>query len=222
MPSFFNVSGCTALIDVNVDTSTDPSLPLLPNSKIFISENLDANDPLFDKEVLFKIKRLLESMHFEPTSNISDLNNVDYYLFFNYGIGEKEKQGHGLGYKIDQTTSVSSDVKLTTPGYFYTYDTKSKANESWIRVKVIDKTLYKNWADEYEELKKNGTPEEQLPKAPRNWEGIASGISRSPILRLEINYLIIGLFDYFGKNTGKIEEIGIEKNDPRLQSLNMK
>jgi hypothetical protein len=217
-------SACGALIQIDIDTYADPSLPLLPNSKIYIFEDLDANNPLFNKEVIIKIKKLLESRKFIVTSNIIDSDNADYILIFIYGIGEKEVDGYGLAYEPSKTTTVSGDVNvnITTPGSLYSYPIKYKANERWFMVRLLESKAYKNWFKKCEDLRNIGTPEEQLPKEPRIWDGSANSIGSSGDLRLVINYLMIPLFDYFGKNTGQIIQITMKEKDPRVKSLNIK
>ncbi|MCX5804896.1 MAG: hypothetical protein NT010_02340 [Proteobacteria bacterium] len=80
--------------------------------------------------------------------------------------------------------------------------TSLEGHDKWLSLKIIDGKDYRD-----------------LGKTTDVWIGEASVTGESPDLRDMINYLIIGILDHFGENTGKELFVNIQEDDPRIKTI---
>lgn len=190
-----------------VDTKTLPqgfaqgsSFALLPMQK---------DNQLFSKEVSQKIEKILEGKGY----TVKNPDKADYYLLFNFGMtsstgtinvpryipgGTEKKEGsiYGVGGSVqyqEQTQKAGSTVYVPQTYTFYTRG---------LLVAVYDAKIYRK-------TKK----EEQV------WQGFSVSSGESDDLRQIIDYLLVSVFKYFGKNTYKNIETNINERDEEVKKL---
>lgn len=205
MALFFG--GCTPVYLVQVNGFADPDHAgrLLPAARIDVVANVQAENPLLDREVKAKIEKILKGRGFV----LSGPEKADYFCTFNYGLGI------GLT-KIDvipvphrppsYTARVMMDggaVETPTillPGSTSYYPYARMEYDRWLKIII-------SAAGSGGEAKGGKTV----------WYGdvLSSGASRD--LRTALSYMLIAAFEELGRDTqkGMVQEIRVD--DERLR-----
>ncbi len=211
----FGVAGCAAATyKMLVNGYTDPSVALIsPGASFFVIENKEAPNPLLEKEIKAKIVKLLEGQGYQ----IMPYEKAEYYLLFAYGIGPGQNvtvvmpdyypsewiYPPGMGFGVGAGFGGGS---YFIGGPFFSFGGPSYAltqYDRWLRLSVVDGKYYRDHQGQFRTV----------------WVGEARSTGTSPDLRTVVNYLLTGLFQQFGKNTGKALPVELEAQDVRVQAL---
>ena len=196
--------GCANYYSVKVNGYTGPGATgeIKSGGTFFVMENKEAKNPLLEQEIRAKIAKLLETRGYPVTTRF---DKADYYLFFNYGMGEPRNVtvvtpdygwGWGMGFGGPGWYSMSG------PWVTYAPSATSTIYDRWLLINVVEGPAYR--AD------KTSRPV---------WVGEAKSLGASSDLREVLNYLLVANFQQFGKNTGKAITVDLKQNDPAVFSL---
>ncbi|MBD3273319.1 DUF4136 domain-containing protein [Candidatus Dependentiae bacterium] len=152
-------------------------------------------DPLFVQEVSQKIATLLKENGFKVKEN-----NADYKLNFSFAM---EKSTH------------TRDVPVYIPDYgpWYYYDYYPYYRYRYRVVYVPEQYTLFNKILLIEVYEKGFWKNKPI------WQGIAHSYEEDSDLRDAIDYLLVTVFKYFGKNTPKRIRSKIEENDSNVNKL---
>jgi hypothetical protein len=199
--------GCTPAYLVQVNGFADPAGAgrMRPGAKVHVASNLQAENPLLDREVGSKIEKLLQGRGF----SLSDLERADYVCSFNYGLGV------GLG-KIDvipiphrppaypsrglMEGGAAEPPTILLPGSTAYYPYARMDYDRWLKVVISDAASLRE-----------GRGEKIL------WYGdvVSSGASRD--LRTALGYLLVAAFEELGEDTRQGLVKSIRVDDERLR-----
>jgi len=200
-------SGCSSVstfaIKVNGYTDLSVPAPVKPGGSFCVIENQEAKNPLLEKEIKEKLNKLLLTHGFPVTT----FEKAVYYLFFGYGMGEPRSVsvatpdyfgsiGWGMGYGWGGPA-----FSIGVPYGGYPADSAS-LYDRWLLIKVVEGPAYRT----------------QKVSRPV-WVGEARSVGASSDLRTVLNYLLVGDFKEFGKNTGKAITVEIKAQDPEVAAL---
>jgi hypothetical protein len=204
------LAGCgPTLYNIKVNGYTDPAAPaaLASGSSFFVIENQQAQNPLLEKEIAEKLKKLLTSKGYA----LATYDQANYYLFFSYGIGQERAArvilpdytcglgiggGAGPGYCWRGAPYFFAWPFITFyPGYNSFYD-------RWLLINVVDGKYYRD-KGEFRPI----------------WVGEARSTGASGDLRSAINYLLLADFQQFGSNTGQAVAVEVSEDAPRMEGL---
>ncbi|MHB8070231.1 MAG: DUF4136 domain-containing protein [Desulfobaccales bacterium] len=196
------LSGCvTVPYQVQVSGYTQPGAAAVPQppASFHVIDNREAKDPLMEQAIKTKIERLLGIQGYVLTT----FDQADYYLVYSYGQGQ--------GRPVTVPMPVYGPWQYggpwrpyafaPLPDYYYV-PAMQTVYDRWLLVNVIAGASYR------------GTGEFQ-----RLWQGQARSTGTSGDLRSTLNYLLVVLFQDFGKSTGPPRLVNIELDDFRAQEL---
>jgi len=199
------LSGCAEPMryQVQVTGYNPPGAVVLPPppAAFCVITNKEAKDPELEKEFKAKIEKLLGIKGYVITA----FEQADYYLAFSYG------QGPG--------GSVTVPMPVYSPrpypyygGYYRPYAFApipeyyapgvQQLYDRWLIVNVIEGPRYRD-KGEFQQV----------------WQGEARSKGYSPNLRATINFLLVSLFEDFGRSTGRGKVIEVTEDDFRAQEL---
>ncbi|MCX5697447.1 MAG: DUF4136 domain-containing protein [Candidatus Omnitrophica bacterium] len=208
--SLMFLSGCATYYPVRVNdylNATRTSISLHPGASVFVLENKNERNPIFDAEIKSKIERLLA----EKGYRIASSDSADLYISFTYSISSGNSTtevrpvynpGDTETIQTSKSNGKTSTSIVTLPGYttYVPY-----------RVTVYTSTLILNVLDAKSLRDAN---ERQIL-----WIGENSTTGENPVLRETINYLLVAAFLHFGESTGKSIIANISENDPRIKGF---
>lgn len=201
------LQGC-ASYTVKVDGFRNPDKPLIiaQGTTIHVVEDKEAKNPLLDKEIARKIESMLKLKGYA----VSQFDSPVYYVLHGYGIGPERTITRTMPvYQPGGTATVTktgpngtsySTIQLPGSTTYVPYTTS--VAEKWLSLKIIDGKDYRDSG-----------------KTTDIWIGEASVTGEGMDLRDMINYLVVGIFDHFGENTGKRLAVDIKEDDPRVKAL---
>lgn len=189
------IAGCTTGYRVHVNGFSERGRQIGDNASVYVSEDPNAQNPIFDKEIKAKIEELLKWYDYVPASAIEQ---SDYRLVFQLGMGSHQASGfaplyhpyggfysgYSRGYHFGYTTYV--------PYYDTFYDQRLS-----MKVFARDPTA--------------GSDEEKIV-----WVGEAMTSTSGDDIRRTIDYLLVGCFEYFGVDTTRQKSLIITEDDPRI------
>jgi hypothetical protein len=200
-----SLSGCVEPMKYQVQVTgyNPPGAVVLPPppAAFHVIANPEAKDPGMEKEFKAKIEKLLGIKGYIITA----FEQADYYLVFSYG------QGKGGAVPVPmpaygprpypyyggfgQPYPFAPIPEYYAPGAQQLYD-------RWLVVNVIEGTQYRNKGE-----------------FQRVWQGEARSTGYSANLRATINFLLVSLFEDFGKSTGRGKVIEVTDEDFRAREL---
>ncbi|MGQ9688972.1 MAG: DUF4136 domain-containing protein [Desulfobaccales bacterium] len=200
-------AGCAATraYQVQVNGYTDPAVPVFaPGAMVCVLEDQKAQNPLLEKEVKAKIEKLLEKNHY----SLAPYDQAQYFVSFAYGLGTPQTVsvgapawsvgvGFGTGW-----WGPSAAYGVYWPGWGPYYTETRPLYDRWLRLTVVD-----------------GKQHRDTGKSQALWVGEARSTGSSSDLREVLNFLLIAVFEQFGRNTGKALPATIKQKDPRVLEL---
>jgi len=199
------LSGCAEprKYQVQVTGYNPPGAVVLPPppAAFCVVTNREAKDPEMEKEFKAKIEKLLGIKGYIITA----FEQADYYLVFAYGQGQggavtvpmpvygPRTYPYAGGYYLPYGFAPLPDYYA--PGVQQLYD-------RWLVVNVIEGPRYRD-KREFQRL----------------WQGEARSTGFSPNLRATINFLLVTLFEDFGRSTGRGRVVEVSEEDFRAQEL---
>jgi hypothetical protein len=190
---------------IRVNGYTDPGAPALvsPGASFFVMENRETKNPLLEKEIKEKLDKLLTTRGYSVTT----FEKADYYLFFGYGMGEPRSISvttpyyyGGFGWGMGYGGYGGWGGPWAGPwGGYSTYS--ATLYDRWLLLTVVDGPAYR----------------QKLSRPV--WVGEARSVGTSSDLRTVLNFLLVGDFQEFGKNTGKAVTMEINAENPEVAVL---
>ncbi len=203
---------------VNVGTSTITDSKALPNGfssqDSFVVIAVKEGGGLLSKQLTEKIEDYLMGKGFSVVSQ-EESSTAKYSLLFNFSTESREEIISVPKYIPGVTQTTKSDVYGT---YGYVGSAKSTTESSGTTVYVPKQITVSatRLAIEVFNLKYlRGLPKEQEPLPI--WQGI-SAVSGSDV-RTSIDYLMVAMFKYFGRSTGKNLFFDIYEDDDEIKML---
>ena len=192
-------TGCAASYNVGVNgySSTGQSLAIGEGSSIAVVTDRDVPNPILQKEVGAKIRKILTDMGYS-----GDADQPDYYLLFDYGI--------------DSGRSVTDAIRVRSPGYYDEYRFSSFYMYGYTTYIPYTSVVYTKWLV----LKLiEGKTYGESQKAEPLWicEVASAGVGSD--LREVINYLLVAAFDHLGQDTGRQLVDVVFMSDERVRAL---
>lgn len=189
---------------IQVTGYSQPSAAPLPPppAAFYVIDNWQAQDPPLSREVKGKIEKLLGIKGYIITS----FEQADYYLVYSFG------QGPGPPVTVPMPVYRPRRYPYyggpwqpyrmaPVPGYDYG-SAPSPLYDRWLIVNVMEGPRYRD-KKEFQRL----------------WQGEARSTGYSPNMAATVNYLLMALFEVFGKNTGRGQVVEVNENDFRAEEL---
>ena len=199
LPSMCISLGCAASYNVGVNgySSTGQSLPIGEGSSFAVITDRDVPNPIFQKEIGTKIRKILTDMGYS-----SETDRPDYYLLFDYGI--------------DSGRSVTDAIPIHRPGYYREDRFSPFHGHSYITYIPHTSVVYTRWLV----LKLiEGKAYAESQQAEPLWICEVASAGGSSDLREVVNYLLVAAFEHLGQDTGRqIVEV-IFRSDERVRAL---
>ena len=208
IPLVFVGLGCGTpyRVSVNGFSVTGDALKIPQASSIFVLQNNNAQNPIFEREIGLKIQKLLNTKGYSIGTE-----TANYYLLFEYGIdsgrtftGSKPIY-HPGGTATMQTFGSygeSSFSTIQTPGHATYVPYSEVVYTRWLALKLIDGNAYRS-----------------AQKVDPSWIGEVRSSGTSSDLRKVINYMLVAAFKHFGENTGEQVDEVILGGDSRVKAL---
>ena len=204
------VAGCSTKYHVHVNGFLDVTRTqaIAPVVRVFMVEEEENSNPLFQHEVKEKIHRLLLSRGY----TIGQSESAGYQLLFRYGVDS--------GQTIEGTRLVHEPGRIMT-----IHRSNHRGGRSYSTVHIpgatysvpYSETIFGHWLTLY--LYDAPKTEKALVPSKPLWIGEIISNTSSSDLREMINPMLVAAFDHFGANTHKrIKEIIVE-TDPRVKQL---
>jgi len=209
LPLVFCGFGCGPslhyVVGTNGYTSSGLNLHLPQTSSISVVADVNAPNPLLEKEVATKIQTLLTDRGYRN----APISEGNFYLTFEYGVDSGESKtgalpmyqagGIATGRTFDSYGG-SSYSTIQTPGYITYVPYSYTAHKRWLTLSLYDRS-----------------PAES--KAEPLWIGTITSNGTSSDLRDVINYMLVVGFDHFGENTKKQIITELSGADKRVKTL---
>lgn len=202
------LQGCASSYVVKVNGFLDTAKPMKigPGATINVVEDKEAKNSLLDKEVAEKLENILKLKGYA----MSQIDRPSYYILYGYGIGHEKTVTRTMPvYQPGGTATVTktgpagtsySTIQLPGSTTYVPYTTA--VTDKWLSLKIIDGKDYRDSG-----------------KTKDIWIGEASVTGETSDLRNMLNYLIVGIFNHFGENTGKELFVIIREDDPMIKKL---
>jgi hypothetical protein len=191
-------------IRVNGFSDKDVSA-LNPGASVFVIENPNAENPLFEREIKSKIVKLLQKHGYR----VSTLDDADYLLDYDYQIGSgRTVTGVSSHQQAGQTVAVANPTTgmaqyVHVPGKTVVTSHSSTVYGRRLLLRVVDGEQYRNTNEVH-----------------TAWVGEVTSTGRNADLREVIDYLLVAAFEYFGEDTNKAARKTLFVGDSRVKELN--
>jgi len=188
------IGGCRSY-DVRVNGFSEVPRPIMDRASMYVTADGNSHNPLFVKEVKAKIEYLLSQHGYALNA---DESKADYRLTFKVGVAS-----HLVTNYSDSYFATSGAYGWNRMGYSYSYfPTLEMLYDELLTIKVFDNRPV-------------GTAKADVPV----WIGEAATSGYYANVREGVNYLLVGVFEYFGQNTKKQYEMDINSDDPRIKRI---
>jgi hypothetical protein len=201
--------GCANYYNIKINGYTGPGAAgeIKAGSTFFVIENKEAKNPLLEAEIREKITRLLE-MRGYPVTTIYD--KADYYLLYGYNLGQPRSVGvpeyyGGFGWGWGGGWGCGwggPSVCIGGPAYGAWGTDVVTLYDRGLQINVVEGPPYRT---------------EKISRSL--WVGEARSSGASADLRTVLNYLLVAVFNEFGKNTGKAITVDLKENDPAVSAI---
>lgn len=203
------ISGCASGVTVKTNGFLDlqnDHPPITAGSRIYLESNPQAQNPLLDLEIAGKIKKLLQDYGYI----VSSKTDAQFYL--------------GYDYEMDRGRTVTETIPEYHPGDVLYHSGRFTVNgqegtysnyettPGYITHIPVDTIVYTRQLT----LTLRDSPD---TKAKPVWIGETYSQGTREDLREMIDYLLVGAFRSFGKDTQKASRIVIPLNDPEVLML---
>jgi hypothetical protein len=191
--------GCTASyrIGVNGYSSTGQSLSIPDGSSFSVVTDSNAPNPIFQKEVGTKIRKMLADMGYSDNGQ-----EPEYSLQFDYGI--------------DSGRTITGAIPIYHRRYYYEHPFSPFYSHGYTAYMPYSSVVYTRWL--VLELF-DGKAYAESPEAEPLWicEVVSTGGSSD--LRETIDYLLAAAFEHFGQDTSRqIVEV-VRRDDERVRAI---
>jgi len=200
------LQACATYYKIRVNGFSDKDVSVLnPGTSVFVVENPNAENPLFEREIKSKIIKLLEKHGYQ----VSTFDEADYLLDYDYQIGSgRAVTGVSSHQRAGQTVAVADPMTgmpqyVHVPGKTVVTSHSSTVYDRRLLLRVIDGEQYRNT--------------NELHAA---WIGEVTSSGSNADLREVIDYLLVAVFQHFGEDTNKAIRKTLFAGDSRAKELN--
>ena len=191
--------GCAASYNVGVNgySSTGQSLAISEGSSFAVVTDRDVANPIFQKEVGTKVRRILTDMGYANSAA-----QADYYLLFDYGI--------------DSGRSVTDAIPVHRSGYYDEHRFSPFHNHGYTTYIPHTSVVYTRWLV----LKLiEGKAYTESQQAEPLWICEVASAGGSSDLREVVDYMLVAAFEHLGQDTGRQLVEVIYRGDERVRVL---
>jgi hypothetical protein len=194
-------AGCTPTYRVHVNTFSQFDEPLSQGQSIFVAVDPNSRNPILGRQIAAKIGTMLEDLGYRAAKQPEDAR---YTLTFRAGVDSSEY----LSYM---------PVSRPYGGYYGLYGSGFHRGFGWGYTTYMPfiETVYTHWL----EARLYGQSDIIKGKTQPLWIGEALVGMDDPELRQAVNFLLVGLMEYFGTDTGRWVTTKLEKDDPRVLAV---
>jgi hypothetical protein len=189
------IAGCGRSYTVRVNGFLKSGRSVTDKGAVHVALDANSHNPIFREEIKNRIERLLTMRGF---SSAAEQGLADYRLDFAFGINRREVTGFEPYYGPASSFGFGGYRR-----YYYGYGTyvpyAETYHDQWLTIRLSD-TGRRNPTD----------------KGKVAWVGEAVTTDYSADLRQTISYLLVGLFEYFGRDTRKQVAVTIDESDQRV------
>jgi len=193
-------AGCTPVYTVHVNTFAEIKEPLSQTASIYVSADPNSRNPILADIMAAKIRTLLQEHGYTPAEKAEGARHI---LMFRAGI---------------DTTRVMDYMPVSRPlGGFYGFHGGRFRGMGYgytTYVPYLD-TVYVHWL----EMRLFGQGPNVKDKTRPVWIAEAIVGRSDAELRDSVNYLLIGLMEYFATDTKRWVSMRLPEDDPRVQGL---
>jgi siroheme synthase (precorrin-2 oxidase/ferrochelatase) len=193
-------AGCTPAYTVHMNTFSQIQEPPSQTTPIYVSIDPNSHNPILADVIAAKIRALLEEHGYTAAEKAAD---AGYVLTFRGGI---------------DSTGVMDYLPVARPfgefHGFYGGGFRGLGYGYTTYVPYIE-TVYAHWMD----MRLFAQGPNAKDRTRPIWIGEAVVGRSDPEMRDSVNYLLIGLFEYFGTDTRRWLTMTIKEDDPRIEAL---
>ena len=188
-------AGCTSTFTVHVNGFSELDQSISDKASIYVMEDPNSQNSIFDKEIKTKIEMLLRSHGYIPAP---DVEQADYRLAFQVGLDSHRVTGY---------TPLHRPYLGFHDRYWGYY------NFGYTRYVPYFETFY----DQRLVMKVFATGRDDASEAGQViWIGEAMTDTSVGDLRRVVDYLLVAGFEYFGADTKRQMALTIGPEDPRI------
>ncbi len=192
-------AGCTPTYTVHVNTFSEIKEPLSQTTPIYVSVDPNSRNPILADVIAAKTRALLEERGYTLTEKAE---GAGYRLTFRAGI---------------DSTKVLDYAPVYRPygGFYGFYGGYHHFGYGYSTYVPYIETVYAHWL----EMRLYSQGPNVKDKTRPIWIGEAVVGRGDAELRDSVNYLLLGLLDYFGADTQRWVSIRLKRDDPRVEGL---
>ncbi|MCX5644760.1 MAG: hypothetical protein NTZ17_08745 [Phycisphaerae bacterium] len=192
-------AGCTPTYRVHVNTFSQAKEPLSQGASINVAFDPNSRNPILAGKIASKIGTMLQDLGYRAAEKSEA---AQYTLTFRAGIDVSDH----LDY-----------MPMSRPfgGYYGFYGGGRRGyGFGYTTYLPYVETVYSHWL----EMRLYGPGGATKGKIPL-WIGEAAVGLEDPETRQAVNYLLVGLMEYFGADTDQWVTVTLKKDDPRVLAL---
>ncbi len=193
-------AGCTPTYTVHVNTFSEIKDPLSRTTPIYVSVDPNSRNPILADVIAAKTRALLQEHGYTPAEKAE---GAGYVLTFRAGI---------------DSTRVMDYMPVARPfgGFYGAYGGGfHHFGYGYSTYVPYIETVYAHWM----EMRLFTQGPSVKGRTRPVWIGEAVVGRSDAELRASVNYLLIGLFEYFGADTERWVSLRLKENDPRIEGL---
>ena len=194
------VAGCTPTYRVHVNTFYQLKEPLSQGNSIYVAVDPNSRNPILAQKIAAKMRTMLQDLGYGAAEKPE---SAQYTLTFRAGV---------------DTSSYLDYMPISRPygGYYGLYGGFHRGfGFGYTTYLPYIETVYAHWL----ETRLYGQSDIIKGKAQPLWIGEAVVGMDDPELRQAVNYLLVGLMDYFGADTQRWVTVRLKKDDPRVLAV---
>lgn len=190
--------GCSRSYVVRVNGFLARGRSVREKAAVYVAADTNSHNPIFEEEIRGKIEKLLARHGF---SAVPGEERADYRLDFTFGINRRQVTGFEPYYG-----PVSSFGFGGYRRYYYGHAAYVPYTETyhdqWLTIRLSDTGR-----------------QDSAAKGKVVWVGEAATTQYSGDFRQTVDYLLLGIFEYFGQDTKKQMTLTIDQSDPRIMQI---
>lgn len=194
------LAGCTPTYRVHVNAFSQIKEPLSSGASIYVAADPNSRNPILAAKFATKIRTMLQDLGYNA---VEKSEGAQYTLTFHAGVNQ---------------TSYLDYLPVTYPwgGYYGFYGGFHPGfGFGYTAYEPFIETIYAHWL----EMRLYGPGPVIRGKTSPGWIGEAVVDMDEPELRRAINYLLVGLMEYFGQDTQHWVTMRLKETDPRVEGL---
>ncbi len=192
-------AGCTTTYRVHVNTFSQFKEPLNKGDSIYVAVDPKSRNPILADRIAARIRTMLQDLGYNAAEKPEDGR---YILTFRAGVNASNY--------LDYTP-----VPLSFGGYYGPYGYPYGFGWGYTAYVPYIETVYAHWLDTRLYSRGDILTREARPL----WIGEAVVGRDNPELRQAINYLLVGLMEYFGAETQHWVTVKLKRDDPRVLAV---